>query len=279
MKTKKISFGVFTDLHYSDRDNDGTRFFQQSLAKLKLCVDYFLERQVDFMVCLGDLIDCDTEAGGRGARLDDLGAVIKNARIPFHLVLGNHDVAAGPYRELLRKFAAEPMEQTGPAAGAGYRSFELGGLHFVILDTNYSKDGLHYESNTIKWDSLHIDRVQLEWLETDLRLSRLPAVVLTHGNLDFRSRGQGLDPHIVKNYLEAQDILERSGKVGLVLQGHCHAGACSRQRGIPFVTLRALVDSAGPAPVLVVTYDGSGTFQLDYADAARTKAGRRALEL
>ena len=52
-----LKFGVFTDSHYSTRENETQRYFQKSLGKIKNCITEFSKHDVDFIVCLGDIID------------------------------------------------------------------------------------------------------------------------------------------------------------------------------------------------------------------------------
>ena len=62
-----------------------------------------------------------------------------------------------------------------------------------------------------------------------------------------------LDPHVVRNYEAVQNILVESNKIQLVLQGHCHSGAISVQKGITFITLGAMVDECHQATIMLVT--------------------------
>ena len=58
---------------------------------------------------------------------------------------------------------------------------------------------------------------------------------------------ENLDPnveehHIVKNAAEIREILEASGKVRTVIQGHFHEGADSVVNGIRYITLPAMCE-------------------------------------
>ena len=57
----KLRFGMVTDPHYADVDTRGSRYYRQSLAKMKECVDLMKQQQVDFLIELGDLKDQDNE--------------------------------------------------------------------------------------------------------------------------------------------------------------------------------------------------------------------------
>ena len=65
-----------------------------------------------------------------------------------------------------------------------------------------------------------------------------------------------MDPHVVKNQEAVRKILQENGQVLAVLQGHCHAGAFSVEKGIPYLTLKALVDGREKTPILLGTTEG-----------------------
>jgi predicted glycosyltransferase len=86
-------------------------------------------------------------------------------------------------------------------------------------------------------------------------------VILTPANLDPRMRDGRMDQHIVMNAAEARAILEASGKVKLVVQGHCHGGAFTSLAGIDYVTLPAMVmgEHSNSAMIFSIQADGSYT--------------------
>jgi alkaline phosphatase len=81
--------------------------------------------------------------------------------------------------------------------------------------------------------------VQLAWLRADLAASEGGAVVFVHQLLD----GQG--SVYVKNAPEVRRILQESGKVLAVFQGHHHEGSYSRIEGIHYYTLQGVVEGQG----------------------------------
>ena len=88
--------------------------------------------------------------------------------------------------------------------------------------------------------------------------------------MDDRRRPDGTrDPHVIVNHAEVRSILEASGQVHLVVQGHCHAGAYTRQNGIEYLTLRAMVQgsSANDAAIITVRSDGTHTIRRLFGEA------------
>ena len=67
-----MKYGVFADLHYADKENDTERFFQNAPEKLKRCIQFFQKEKVDFMICLGDLLDIGKGKAGQKQRLMEL---------------------------------------------------------------------------------------------------------------------------------------------------------------------------------------------------------------
>lgn len=246
-----MKFGVFADLHYADKENDTERFFQNAPEKLKRCIQFFQKEKVDFMICLGDLLDIGKGKAGQKQRLMELYKIIGDSEIPFYLCLGNHDIDALPCQEILAAFL--------PGQERGYYSFDRGRFHFTVLDTNYDIQGKHYREETMQWDQLYINEEQLCWLKKDLAETEKQTLILTHGNLDHRRKNGKTDPHVVKNQEAVQRILSREReKVLTVLQGHCHTGAFFIQDGIPYITLKALVDGKENVPLLIVQAEQEG---------------------
>jgi len=67
-----------------------------------------------------------------------------------------------------------------------------------------------------------------------------PTVVFIHQNLHDEK-----DVHGVKNAPEVRAILEASGDVIAVFQGHMHPGGLVRLGGVTYCTLRAMVEGPG----------------------------------
>lgn len=253
-KTSSFCFGVFADTHYAQKPDDGVRYFQNSLGKLEDILAWFSTFEPDFLVCLGDAVDYRTDGESARPQFDELAGLLKETGLPVYFVLGNHDVCTLPRAEFARAFHFEER---------GYLSFDHEGTHFVVLDTNYDANGVPYNANTLQWDNTYIDATQLEWLKQDLAQTPLPTVVLAHANLDPRDTDGAPDAHVVKNHEEARRILTQSGKVKLVLQGHCHTGYKSVLHGIPYLTLRAVVEGCRNNYAMVVCTAQNGSFEIN----------------
>ncbi len=137
---------------------------------------------------------------------------------PQYHVLGNHDTDGGYDRELAVKFLGMPNR---------FYAFDLGGLHFVVLDANDRPPG--HKSGYPKF----IGRDQLDWLERDLGDSPAETFVISHQSLER--------PSCIVNQADVRAILENSKfadgrrKVAACLHGHWHIDHASEIAGIPYV--------------------------------------------
>lgn len=249
-----MTFGVFTDIHYSMKNNDEVRFFRSAFEKTCKCIDFFKKSNVDFLICLGDLVDCEDDEAEQKILLNDIQKAVSGNGIPFYLCLGNHDVTAYSYKEIMKKFTPDSQQE--------YYSFDRENIHFVVLDTNYNKFGEHYTKESMCWDELYVDEKQLQWLRNDLSQAMYPTIICTHGNLDDRENGGILDPHTVKNHKEVQAVINKCEKVRLVLQGHYHCGNIGWQNGILYLTIPALVDGEKKMPLALIKRRSSSELEV-----------------
>jgi hypothetical protein len=123
-------------------------------------------------------------------------------------------------------------------SGELYYSFDFGGLHFLVLRTDEVRD-----------TAVHLPAEQLEFTRADLAGTRLPSIVLMHhpaseqrleGNRWFERA-----PHVCRVVERGalRKVLEASGKVLGVFNGHVHWNHFDVIRGIPYVTLQSLTEN------------------------------------
>jgi predicted phosphodiesterase len=231
-----LRFGIVTDVHYSDADTVGSRFYRHSLDKLQECVELMNAERADFLVELGDFKDQDTPAVEQRtiSHLEVVERVFQQFRGPTYHVLGNHDEDSISKTQFLAR-----VENTGVDPRCSYYSFDCKGLHFVVLDANYRADGANYDHGDFDWTDPNIPPAELAWLERDLAAARRPVILFIHQLLD------GTGDVYVSNAEDVRQILEQSRKVLAVFQGHHHAGSYSQMRGIHYYTLKALVEGPG----------------------------------
>ena len=61
-------------------------------------------------------------------------------------VLGNHDADSISKEQFLAN-----IKNTNISDGSKYYSFDLKGLHFIVLDANYCADGSDYDHGNFSW--------------------------------------------------------------------------------------------------------------------------------
>jgi alkaline phosphatase len=233
-----VRFGVVTDIHYADIDPAGARTYRESDAKLAECVQVMNANGVAFLLELGDFKDQDKtpdEARTLGY-LQKIESVFAGFKGPRYHVIGNHDTDSLSKAQFL---AAAP--NTGIVPDATRYTFASGGVRFIVLDASHKSDGSDYDRGNFEWSDSNVDAPQLEWLAKTLAASVEPAIVLVHQQLD------GSGAYYVKNAAQVRDVLERSGRVIAVLQGHRHEGGFSTINGIPYFTFKGLIEGAGPS--------------------------------
>ncbi len=228
-----LTFGLITDVHYGDSDTRGSRHYRDSLKKLAAAVEEFRRQEVAFVAELGDLINAGPSKETELEYLETVYGVLKPLDVPKHFVLGNHCV------DTLTK--AEFLKGCGRDRSPTYYSFDVKGYHFVVLDADFLEDGTSYAAGNFQWTDTWIPKEEQDWLQGDLAKSKgRPTIVFIHQNLHDEK-----DVHGVKNAPEVRKILEASGDVIAVFQGHMHSGGLVTVGGIPYCTLRAMVEGPG----------------------------------
>ncbi len=225
----RVRVGLVTDLHYADKAPAGTRHYRETIDKLNEAAEQFEQDQPDFVVELGDFIDAadsvDVERRYLSTVNREFSAVCKER----HYVLGNHCVDTLTKEEFL----------AGVERERSYYSFDRGGIHFVVLDSCFRSDGKPYGRKNFVWTDANCPAAELEWLEGDLKETSKPVIVFAHQRLDVSNN------HGVKNNAEVRKILEASGRVLAVFQGHSHQNDLKQMNGIHYCTLVAMVEGSG----------------------------------
>ena len=240
-KKPLLTFGVVTDSHYANREAAGTRYYSESLNKMRECVEVFNREQLDFAIHLGDFKDEDKQKNTDDTLryLRALEAEYGKFKGPrFHCV-GNHDVDSITKQQFLAN-----IENTGIAKEKSYYSFEQHGFHIIVLDANFHPDGRdHFYKEGANWQDTRILDDQLDWLSDTLESVNKPTLVFCHHPLYEFTHGSSI--YHVSNYKEVQAILESSEKVVAVFHGHTHTEEYKKVSGIHYATFLAMVDHSG----------------------------------
>ncbi|MCQ2391974.1 MAG: hypothetical protein MJ240_11175 [Kiritimatiellae bacterium] len=232
-EAQPVRLGFITDCHYAahrlpaagDRRN-----YAGGLAKMQAFVAAMNAAGVDFVVEGGDFKDLGGTPAESLAYLDAMEGAFAQFRGPRHHVLGNHDHDNISKEEFLGHIA-----NAGQERAQAYYSFDVRGIRFIVLDACYRADGTPYCRGNFSWKEAFLPPEQVAFLRAALASAPGPCVPILHQQLDAE------DETCVRNAAEVRAILEASGKVKCVLQGHYHESAFREVNGIGYYTLAANV--------------------------------------
>ncbi len=146
-----------------DTDEHVTRFRQETIEDLKAELKQYSGRTI-VGVGLGDIIGKDNP-DSPGERLTKIKSAMGDSGIPFFCCIGNHD------KDKL-DFAGEIFSNI---MGPLYYSFNVGDVHFVVLD-----DLRFYESTTSGYNKGFTEE-EVNWLKEDLKyVPKYKSVVLCY---------------------------------------------------------------------------------------------------
>ncbi|APZ96545.1 metallophosphoesterase family protein [Fuerstiella marisgermanici] len=262
-----VQVGIVTDLHYADKPPAGNRHYRETLSKLDKAAEQFQRDKPDFLVELGDLIDAADTVETEQRYLKTINKKFAAICDKRHYVLGNHCVDTLTKSEFLGTVQQEKS----------YYSFDHGGVHFVVLDACFRSDGVPYQRKNFKWTDPNIPAAEQEWLQADLKSTKLPVIVFAHQRLDVSNN------HGVRNCADIRKLLEANGNVRAVFQGHSHSNAVKDIGGIHYCTMVAMVEGSGVDNngYSLMTYRPDGTIEIqgfhkqnDYTWKSETASAR-----
>ncbi|MBN1127281.1 MAG: metallophosphoesterase [Sedimentisphaerales bacterium] len=247
-QSKSFCFGIVADVQYANKDSTAQRFYRDAADLLSDCVEQFNQRDLAFVIQLGDLIDGGATAG---ADLKRILSIFNETNAPRYHVLGNHDFAG---------LDRETVIQTLEMERAWY-DFVVHHVRFVVLDGmdlavsgGWPVDSSHYQQGKIMLEELKtagadnayvwnggIGVEQMTWLADVLRdAKRQKQPVLVFGHLPLKPDGEA---HTLWNAREVAEMLEESGCVVAFFNGHRHNGGFQRTGGVHYITIEAMVEA------------------------------------
>ncbi len=234
---QNFSFGMFTDVHYAAIPDNGTRKYQQSIDKVKQCLDTMNHEKVGFVIELGDFKDMPVPADRTRAMdyLKTIESIFSRFRGDHYHVLGNHDEDC-----ISKQDFYSIVHNSRIRKGLTYYAFQKGGYRFIVLDACFDSTGRDYDKGNFLWSDTNIPYAELNWLDNQLKISKLPVVIFVHQPLYGQTKVS------VSNASSVRAILEQSKKVLCVFQGHDHQGGYDLINGIHYYTLKGLIEGNFP---------------------------------
>jgi hypothetical protein len=251
---KTIKFGVVADIQYHPGKPLGTRYYSASLNKLNEALAQFNREKVQFVINLGDTIDCHIQT------FDRVMPLFKALKAPVYHLIGNHDFDIQDGND----------DRVLPALGLkdNYYSFVKGNWRFILLDgfeLRYpfpADETLKRESEALYWRlriqgkeraqrwNGGISLKQTAWLEHQLakaEKARKNVLVLCH----FPVLPEAA--HNLWNDAEVVALLERHRCVKAYFCAHNHAGDYTLLNGIHYLTFQGMVETPGQNAFAIVT--------------------------
>ncbi len=244
-----ISFTLMADIHYGDLPDTGRhRFFRASLDNVREVVEISNQKDIDFIVVLGDVVQESRHHWTTVQWLERVDNELKNFNNEFHYAIGNHDLVDLTKEQFI-------MYTSGQGEAPNY-FFDKQGYRFIVLDPNFMDTGVEYNRGNFNWTNSYIPENQMIWLEEILSEAKdlgKDAIIFTHQALDTSGTNTK-----IRNAEHVRELFERKGNVLAIFQGHAHAGGYWIINGIHYVGVIAMVNGPDAAYAVVnILEDGS----------------------
>jgi 3',5'-cyclic AMP phosphodiesterase CpdA len=244
MKDPLFRFGVIADCQFADQPDSEPldRRYRLSPHKLREAVADLNSRSLEFVVNLGDTIDCDLIS------FETMMPIFGELKAPVRHVLGNHDfsVAAGSKKKVADRLGLSK----------GHYSWERSGWRFLVLDGNAVSLFAHEPGSPAMAEARKIfdaaagalldyngglGESQLAWLDAQLKAARTAGqkvIVFCHYPVFPENKHNLWDSEAVLKHIDAQ-----SDVMVAWMNGHNHAGNYGTHDGIHFVNFKGMVDT------------------------------------
>ena len=236
-----VTFGLLESCQYTTESGDLYAGCRDGLNRMAAFVTQMNSLDVDFCIHVGDYCNGYLDKTTSLDHIDLLEDEYDNLTMSRYYVLGNHD------EQYTSK--AEFFSHTG--ASEKYFSFDVSDFHFIVLDANFRSDSDtdDYDSGNFDWTIPYVPPNQRTWLTNDLAGTSKKCIVFIHQILD----PGGAANFKVINAAAVRTILENSGKVIMVFQGHHCEDYLNYVNGIPYMQIyeMASVNGTGYAVVSI----------------------------
>lgn len=227
-----LTLGFVTDLHFGpEAYHEGKlrKLSHQAEALTRDVVHRMNERwRPDLLVNLGDVVEDESREVDL-TRYAACQGILRQANAELVNVAGNHDLV-----HLTRTDLSRFWQREGPL----FYALDREGFHLIVLHTMERKDV-----------DVCLPKAQLEWLRNDLARTKSPTVVLMHHSASEQDLNDSFwfhnAPHLarVKERADLRSILQESGRVRAVFNGHLHRNHLDVIGGIPYITLQSLIEN------------------------------------
>jgi len=127
-----VKAGIITDMHHTSKADTPTRKYSASLSKMETFISSMKQEKPDFVVEMGDFVDTLAQGTDPAKNLGEIETVFTSIGPAYH-VLGNHE-----FDNLTREFVLKAVSNTGISQGRTWYSWDSSGVHFIVLDADYT---------------------------------------------------------------------------------------------------------------------------------------------
>ena len=266
----QVRFGIMADAHIE--------FMHDGAERIRAFLDACLEEKCDFFVDLGDFLppgEMNAEEKEKILRM------LREFPLPRYHVLGNHDTDENEKADVLSYLSAQD----------GARSFDVGGVHFILLDACFFRENgkeVAYANGNYKHTEGTLPilpKEELEFLKADLAAAKHPAVLFSHQSL-IESRTGIQNPEDFRSA-----IADAPSGVLLSVCGHEHVDRLEKKDGTYYLCLNSMsyywagerydhetygqaIEEKHPLLRMVFPYRDPLFAIIDITDAAITVKGR-----
>lgn len=274
------------DPQYADADPRGGREPRESVARLTNAISHWNQRDLDWGVILGDIIDWDdinytafpgsttTVAPQDWSNTEAILGAWDLLNVPGYLVLGNHDYYV-PHEDTDGLKKPHSVYRAFGFKDKAYYAFRHKGFKFIVLEGDNSH--LNYAEGTPEyteakayfdtyigspWWNAGILKPQLIWLMKELDASLLvnePVVIMCHYPV-HSSAGAG---HSLYNASEVTTILDGYRNVVLWLNGHNHGGGYAQMGWRHHLNLKGMQEEGDRWYEIAFSQNGALVYQAE----------------
>lgn len=222
---ENIKFAQITDAHF-DQTSDYTKRVLESAVE-----DINKQSDISFVVFCGDNIN--------SPRANDLRAfvsIVKNLKVPYYIVIGNHDVYKSNNMSKVRYM--EIFRESNPFFKQRKSNYKFSKDGFVFVTLDGAKEVIpgatgYYKESTLKW----LDKVLT-------KNKKKPVVIFQHFPVEYpvsKASERRLKTHETYKVDEYRKILDKHHNVLAIVSGHFHTNYEVMKNGVYHISTPSLL--------------------------------------